>query len=260
MPNNVFIPELLSVGVTEKLGKAIKLYNIVNVENLGEKTEGDTVKFISTEYIGDAGVVLAGTEIPKADFTDTTKSAPVKKYAKGVIFTEEEIMSGFGDVQGRAENQIAKSVAAGVENALFAELKAIAGAMAHAATKFDVDEIGQALVKFGEDIDDEKYLLVSPVDFANLRKDPNFIVKTNEKVDSVGEIFGCTVVVSGRVAANEAFIVKLDALTVALKQDVKIKVQEEADDDTVLVNGRTHAAVALTDEAGAIKITVTPAP
>lgn len=257
MANNVFIPELLSVGVTEKLGKAIKLYNIVKVLNLGEKTEGDTVKFISTEYIGDADVVAAGKEIPKADFIDSTKSATVKKYAKGVIFTDEELMDGHGEVQARAENQIAKAVAAGVENALFAELKGITGAMEYVGGVFNVETIGQALVKFGEDIDGEKYLVVSPSEFANLRKDPNFIVKTNDKVDSVGEIFGCTVVVSARVDAKEAFIVKPDALTVGLKQDVKIKVQEEADDDTVLVNGRTHAAVALTDEAGAIKITVT---
>ncbi|WP_203246333.1 phage major capsid protein [Sporosarcina beigongshangi] len=258
MANNVFIPELLALGVTEKLGKAIKLYNIVNVDNLGEKTEGDTVTFVSTEYIGDSTEVLAGAPIPTADFTDSTKSAPVKKYGRGYTFTEEEIMNGHGDVQGRAENQIAKSVGAGVENALFAELKAITGAMLHASlkTELDVEEIGQALVKFGEDLDGEKYLLVSPAEFANLRKDSNFVVKTNDKVDSVGEIYGCTVVVSARVGVKEAFIIKPDALTVALKQDVKIKVQEEANDDTVLVNGRTHAAVALTDDSGAIKITL----
>lgn len=258
MSNTVFIPELLALGVTEKLGAAIKLYNIVDVQNLGEKTEGDTVKFISTQYIGDSSSVVAGALIPIADFTDATKPATVKKYAKGINFNTEEIMNGHGDVQGRAENQIAKSVAAGVENALYVELKAITGAMLHASLKtaLDVEEVGQALVKFGEDLDGEKYLLVSPAEFANLRKDPNFVVKSNDKVDSVGEIFGCTVVVSARVGAKEAFIIKPLALAVALKKDVTVKVQTEDSDDTVLVTGRTHAAVALSDEAGAIKITL----
>lgn len=258
MANTVFVPELVAAGINEKLGKAIKLFNLVDVQNLGEKTSGDTVKFVSTAYIGDATVVPAGQPIPIADFTDSVKSAEVQKYARALNFTDEDLMNGAGDVQERAENQIAKAVGSGVEAALYAELKAITGAMVHTEAKMalDVAVIGDALVKFGEDIDGEKYLLVSPAEFANLRKDPNFVVKSNDKVDSVGEIYGCTVVVSGRVDAKEAFIIKPEALSVQLKKDVTVKVQEENADDTVLVSGRTHAAVALTDEAGAIKITL----
>lgn len=257
MANTVFVPELLEAGITAKLGAAIKLYNIVDVQPLGAEQAGDTVTFLSTEYIGDAEEVAAGEAIPNGDFTDGNKKVPVKKYAKGLIFTDEDFKAGV-NLQDRAETQITKSVASGVEKALYTALGTVKPAMTHTEVKtaLDVDVISDALVKFGEDLDGEKYLLINPASLAALRKDKNFVVVTSEKVESPGQIFGCTVVVSSRVGAKEAFIIKPSALAVRLREAVKIKVQEEAADDTVLINGRTHAAVALADETGAIKITL----
>lgn len=259
MPNNVFIPELLAAGIRERISADVKLYNIVNREELGEQREGDTVTFVSTNLSPDAQVVPAGQPIPIADFVDSTKPAEIKKYAQAHVFTDEELMSGFGDVQQRAENKLSASVVGGIENALFAELNAITGNMLHAETTktaLDLDVLADAMIKFGDNVTDEMYLVVNPTGFAQLRKDNNFIVKSSDKVDSVGEIFGATVITSVRVPAKTAFLLKPEALTLALRKDVTVKVQEEAADDTVHVSARIHGAVALTSEDAAVKITL----
>lgn len=256
MGNQIFIPELIAAGVSAKLGDAIKLYPIAYKKDLGVSTGGDTVTLPKTAYIGDAAKVLPGVKIPVTDFTQSTDSVKVAKYGKSLKFTEEDVLSAYTDVQSEAENQLIKSVASGIETEMFAALKAIKAPMTHTSTKtvLEVEEIGQALVKFGEDLDGEKYLLVNPAEFAGLRKDPNFVVKSSDKVDSVGEVFGCTVVVSARVAAKEAFIVKPEALAIYLKKNVLVEAAKDISDQSHLVVGTTHAAVHLRDEAGAIKI------
>lgn len=255
MTNQVFIPELLVAGIKEKLGNEIKLFNIVNVENI-EGQDGDTATFLSTEYIGDAEAVVAGTAIPNADFVDGVIKAPIKKFAKGVKFTDEELKFGAGKVADRAENQITKAVASGLENELYAELAKIKAAMTVTVEALDKKAVSSALVKFGDDLDTEKYLLVSPEDADALRNDTALSNVQSELVTSAGMIHNAHVVVSARVKQGEAYLINADALTLGLSQDVTVKEQADIETDTVILNGRIYGAVALTDEQGAVKIKV----
>lgn len=258
MANQIFIPELLEAGIVAKLGNQIKLYPISLVKDLGNHQGGDRITVPKTNYVGDASTVVAGAMIPVSDFVQSSTDVVVSKYAKSVSFTEEDLNNAFIDVQASAEDQLAKSVASGLENQMFASLRGITGAMLHAstATSLSTTIIGDALVKFGEDVDGEKYLLVNPTEFANLRKDPNFVVKSNDKLDSVGEIYGCTVVVSSRVNAKEAFIVKPEAVAMYLRQDVKVEYQKEIANQTHLLVATAHAGIHLRDDQKAIKITI----
>lgn len=258
MSNQIFIPELIEAGINAKLGNAIKLYQISMVKDLGNKQGGDVITVPKTAYVGDASTVIAGAMIPVSDFVQSNTQVTVAKYGKGITFTQEDINNAYGDVQNDAENQLTASVASGVETAMFTILKSITGAMLHASLKtaLDVEVIGDALVKFGEDLDGEKYLVVSPTEFANLRKDANFVVKSNDKVDSVGEIYGATVVVSSRVGAKEAFIVKPDAIAIYLKKNILVEAQKEIANQTHLVVATAHAGVHLRNEQGAVKITL----
>lgn len=259
MTNTIFSPELIEAGITSKLGLDSKLYPISYVKDLGNKQGGDVITVPKTAYIGDAETVEAGELIPVSDFTQSTDQVTVAKYGKAVSFTQEEVNNAYGDVRAEAENQLSIAVNKGIEGALFNQLKAINGAMKHTeSTKsaLDVEVIADALVKFGEDLDGEKYLFVSPAQFANLRKDDNFVLKANDKVDSVGEIYGCTVVVSERVDSKEAFIVKPEALGIYIKKDAEVEVDKDISNQTYLVVGTVHAGVHLRNEQGAIKITL----
>ena len=257
MANTVFYPELIAAGVEQKLGDSIKLYPLLKKENLEGKVGGDKLRVFKNTYIGDATVVVAGQPIPITDFSDATELVDVNKYGKAVTFTEEEIISGV-NVQERAETQLTKSVAAGIENALFAELKAITGAMNHAAveTELSTGVISSALVKMGEDVDSEMYLFVNPAELGNLRKDVNFVEKLDGRLNAIGSIYGANVVVSNRVGAKEAFLIRPDAIAVALKKDIQVEVQKEVSDQTYIIAGTAHAAVYVADDSGVVKITL----
>lgn len=257
MANTIFFPELVAAGVEANLGNAIKLYPLLKVENFENKVGGDKLRVFKSSYIGDASVVAPGAMIPITDFAESTELVDVVKYAKAVKFTQEEILSGV-NVQERAEQQLTKSVAAGIENALFAELKAITGAMLYAGaeTALTTAVVSNALVKMGEDIDSEMYLFVNPAELGNLRKDPNFVEKLDGRLNAIGSIYGANVVVSNRVGAKEAFLIRPDALAVALKKEITVESQKEVANQTFLVAGTAHAAVYVADESGAVKITL----
>jgi len=215
MANTVFIPELIALGVQAKLGDAIKLKALAFTQDLGNEKGGDVITVPKTAYIGDATAVAAGALIPVSDFTQSTVQVPVKKYGKGVTFTEEEVNSAYSDVQGDAETQLTKSIANGIDKDMFAALDAITGAMLHTEIGAEATLTGavvaSAQAKFGEDIDEELYLLVNGVDYAALRQDPSF-----DKVSN--EVYGAKVLVSNRVGAGKAFLVKPDS-----KFHIKVK-------------------------------------
>lgn len=254
MANQIIDTQIIQAGVETKLAPATKLLALAKVVPL--TTPGSTITVPRTAYIGDAEKVAPGAMIPIADFAQSHVDVDVNKYGKGVVFTQEDVQNSYIDVNEEAERQLIQSVTSGMEKDMYASLRAIGASMTHSASAFDVANIGDALVKFGEDLDEEMFLLVSPANFAKLRKDPNFIVKSSDTVDSVGQIYGCTVVVSGNVAANEAFIMKFEALGVFLRKDVEVKYQEEIANETHLVTGTAYAGVYLRDESKAIKITV----
>lgn len=251
MTNQVFIPELVAAGVSEKLGDAIKLYPLSNVQDLQNEKGGDVITVPKTEYVGDATVVAPGELIPVSDFTQSTEQVPVKKYSKALSFTEEEANSAYTDVQVEAENQLTKSIASGIEKDMYIILDAITGAMLHAdtATSLTGTVVASAIAKFGEDIEEDIYLLVNAVDYAVLRQDKAFDPANNM-------IYGTKVSPSNRVTAKTAFLVKEGAIGAYIKKDVLVEADKDISNQTHLVIGTELAAVHLRDESKAVKITI----
>jgi len=251
MTNTVFIPELIAAGVQAKLGNAIKLYPLSYTQDLQNEKGGDVITVPKTQYVGDATVVAAGQLIPVSDFTQSTDQVTVKKYAKAVSFNEEEVNSAYSDVQVDAEEQLTKSIANGIEKDMYASLNAITGAMLHTEVGADVSLTGKvvanALAKFGEDLEEEIFLLVNATDYASLRQDEAFDKQTKE-------IYGATVMPSNRVAAKTAFLVKAGAVGAYIKKDVLVETEEDISNQTHLVVGTELAAVHLRDESKAVKI------
>ncbi|WP_422406955.1 MULTISPECIES: phage major capsid protein [Gammaproteobacteria] len=254
---NVLNAQLLADGVSAKLGNTIKLFPLAAVQNLQGKP-GNQITVPQFQYIGDAADVAEGVAIDPKLLSQTSVNLTIAKLAAGIELSDEVLGNAYGNPMDEAEKQLTKSVSNGLEGKLFGVLKGITGGMVHTATatKLDVAVIGDALVKFGEDVDGEKYLVVSPAEFANLRKDANFVVKQNDKVDSVGEIFGCAVIVSNGVGAKEAFIIKPDALGVFLKKEVAVEMDRNILTKSTVLTADTHYAVHLKDASGAIKVTL----
>lgn len=177
---------------------------------------GSTITLPSYAYIGDAEDVAEGGDIPIAELTQSRVEVSVKKAGKGVQITDEAVLSGYGDPIGEAIDQLGLSVASKTDNDVVAILNAITAPMIHeAAGKLTSDEVANALVKFGEDLDGDKVLLIAPEQLAQLRTTEDWIPATDMGVKAlmsgvVGMIWGCQVVVSNKIKTTPTYTVTED--------------------------------------------------
>lgn len=127
------------------------------------------------------------------------------------------------------------------------------------ATEFNRDAIIDMIAKFGEDIEDEMTIMINPAHLAALRKDEAFIhVMDGQAIISgeIGQIFGCRVVVSNKVQANEAFLVKNGAVEILMKRNVAVEADRDIVNKTNVYVVDEHYAVYLKDESKIVKATI----
>lgn len=256
MANTFVLPEILAAVVEAKLGDKIKLYPLAKVEELNGKA-GEKVTVPTIAYIGDAADVNAGEAIPVSDFTQGKETVNIKKAGKALKFNQEDINNHYLDLQGEAEKQLTKAIANKIEADLFTALKG--ATLKSTIDALNVDGLAEAVVPFGEDIDEQMYIFVNPADLAVLRKDDNFIVNANHDgkvVGNAGAIFGMQVIVTNHVEANAPIIMKEEAVALYLRKGVDVEMDKDILTQTHLVVGTAHYAVILHDATKAIAVTV----
>ena len=125
------------------------------------------------------------------------------------------------------------------------------------AKKINKDVIADAIVKFGEDIDEPMYLFVNPAQYAELRKDADFVhIANGEAVinGQVGMIHGCNIVVANRVEAGKAFIMKQGALALVMKRNVMVEADRNILAGTNVFACNEHYAVQLRYDDRVVRI------
>lgn len=237
---------------------------MANIDTTLVGRPGSVITLPSYTYIGDATVVLEGCDIPIGQLTETSASATIYKAGRGVQITDEAILSGYGDPLGESVKQLTMAIAAKVDKDMLTTMEGIATGMTHAITgALSADGIADALVKFGEDIDGEKVLLVSPADYAILRKADDWCPASEIAANliikgAVGMIHGCQVVISNKLnTKKEAFIVKPGALALFMKRDTMVESDRDIINKSTVVTADKHYCTYLYDASKAIKITTT---
>ena len=130
------------------------------------------------------------------------------------------------------------------------------------------DEVANALVKFGEDIDGEKVLLIAPEQLAQLRVNENWIPATDMGVQAlmsgvIGMIWGCQVVISNKIKLDLVsgkftnFIVKPGALAIYMKRDTLLETDRDIVNKSTVMTVDKHYVSYLYDASKAIKIETT---
>ena len=114
-------------------------------------------------------------------------------------------------------------------------------------------------MNFGEDIDGEKVILISSKDYASIRKTASWCPASDIAASLilggvVGMIHGCQVVVSNRVSAGKAYIVKPGALAIYLKRDALVETDRDIITKETVITADKHLAVYLVDNTKAITI------
>ena len=263
---NMINPEVMADVVRDKLTDLIKFTPLAKIDTTLQGRAGDTVTLPKFAYIGDAADVAEGEAIPMALLTTSTSKVKVKKAGKGIKITDEAVLSGYGDPVGEGTNQLSLSIAAKVDNDCLA---ALAGIKANMTVDVSVKDtigshvIADGLVKFGEDLEGEKVLLIAPAQLAQIRKDPDYL-KPSEMTQKaimggvIGEIWGCQICVSNKIKASGSkytnYIVKPGALAIYLKRGVEVETARDISLKLTEITADEHYAVYLLDESKAIKL------
>lgn len=263
---NLFDPEVIGDMIDKKLIDLIKLAPLAKVDTNLVGRPGDTITLPYFSYIGDADVVAEGADIDISQLVESTVSVTVSKIAKGAQLSDEAVLSGYGDPIGEVVKQIAMAIASKVDNDLMTALNGNTQNVHAISAAMNPDDIAEALVKFGEDIDGEKTILVDAAGYATLRKAnawiPNTEIGANMILSgTVGMVHGCQVVVSNRVktVANltNYNIVKPGALAIYLKRDTMVETDRDIINKSTVITADKHFATYLLDPSKAIKIAQT---
>ena len=213
-----------------------------------------------------ASQVSEGYDIGIRKLTQTTTAVTIVKYGVAAQLTDEAVLSGYGDPLGEAARQIGVSLDDAMDNALLA---ALAGNTASEQNYYTSDssvalapeDIPLALAKFGEDMDGEKALLVTPDFYAQLISKnwiPASEIAAGVRIrGAVGMAYGCQVIVSNRlVSGGSLYIVKPNTLAVFIKRGVMVESDRDILNQSTVLAGSILAAPYLLNPAGMIKLSV----
>ena len=257
---NLFNPQVVGDMIDKKLVDAIRFSPLATVDTTLVGRPGSKLTLPSYAYIGDASVVGEGEDIPVAQLTQSTAEVEIHKIGKGVQITDEAVLSGYGNPEEEAVNQILTALASQADKEMLAVLEAIAPAMTHTgAAVLTADNVADALVKFGEDIDGDKVLLCNAEDYNAIRKANDWVPASEIAANmvirgSVGMVHGCQVVISNKLAGKPAFIVKPGALRLILKRDTLVETDRDIVNKSTVITADKHAVAYLYDASKAIKI------
>lgn len=268
---NVINPQVLADMVEKKLTNAIKFAPLAVIDTTLEGTPGNTLTLPSWNYIGDASAVDEAADIPIAQLTASTATATIHKLGRGVELTDEAVLSGYGDPIGQAAEQLALSIAAGEDNEMLTTLRNIAAGMTKtfSGTVPTADDIADALELFGEDIEGEKVILVSPATYTALRKSDDWVPASDVAANliingTVGMVHGCQVVVSNKLAkigdttSNDAYIVKPGALRIITKRGTLVETDRDIVAKFTVITADKHFVTYLYDASKAVKLVKNP--
>ena len=255
-------PEVMGAFIERKLEAQFKFAPLAVVGHELQGRPGTTLTMPKWGYIGKAEDVAEGEAIPVEKLGQTSTEVSIKKAGKGVEITDEAVLSGLGDPIGEAERQLAESI---LDKLNYDALQVLLGeGVTHEHTtansnKVDAVEFADAVVAFTEDIHEGQVAIVSPKRYAQLRKDPAWITVNNgEKFmnGQVGEIMGCSIVVSNSLPDHKVLIVRAGALGLELKRDLMMEMDRDIIHKTTIITVDKHYITYLKDASKVIRITV----
>lgn len=264
-------PEVMADMVSAKLPKMIKFTPLAYVERALVGQPGNTITVPKWEYSGDAKDIAEGVAIEPDQLTTKKSTMTIKKAGKGIEFTDEAVLSGYGDPIGQATHQIALAIANKVDNDLVEEAKKATQYIEDAPTTGDA--LDKALAVFADEEDARYVALLNPEDAIALRKDTakewvrgseigaNIVVS-----GTFGEAHGVQIVRSKKVDKGKGFLVKVSAVdtdtddvakygafVINLKRDVAIETDRDILKKTTVITGDEHYGVYLYDPSKVVK-------
>lgn len=243
---NLINTEVFAQSVQAKLGNALKLSPLAYTESFQGEQAG-SIHVPQYQYVGDSTVILEGQPIPIDLLTSNTVALDLVKVGKAVEITDEAQKSGFGNPIGEAENQLARSIANGVENQMFGALADATLTYANPTAEINGDTVLNASLLFGEDIDEPKTLVVHSRDLGAIRRDGAY---------QDNKLFDTEIIVSDRVPEGFAYLVKNGGIGYYQSMNLQIETDRDIVSKTTVISADQHFAVHLRDASRVVAITI----
>lgn len=275
---NLVDPEVMADMIQGKVASKIVVTPFAKIDTTLQGKPGSTITVPFYGYIGDAEDVAEGVAVDAVVLSTGTTETKVKKAVKAVTVTDEAVLSGYGDPEGEAANQLAKAIAAKTDADAMAVITGDGVQFTYdgSAAEISYEGIVDAVDVFAEELNTEKVMFVSPYQVSTLRKDANFIsadkygqgtnvVMTGEigriancrivpstKVKLDGTSFKCPIV---KITSDEETEAETPAITIYLKRDVNLEYDRHAIAHTTDIVADKHYAVALSDTSKVVLAT-----
>jgi HK97 family phage major capsid protein len=225
-------PQVMSTMIKARLDHQLTLRGFYTVENTLTGRPGDTLTIPAWNYIGKAVTVPENTEIIPTEMTTESQNFTVKKAAKGVVLTDEAILSGYGDPVGEATRQLTTAIfelmeTEGVDQLGAGDFKEATGAALGYTT------VLAGLGAFNNLHADETLTLLTPFkNYLETLKDERFL--TNDQLGraalaggSVGSIAGARVVIVDYLPNDTAYLMRGKPILLIKKRDITVETQRE---------------------------------
>lgn len=268
-------PQVMADMISAKIQKKIVVAPFAKIDTTLVGVPGNTITVPKYGYIGDAEDVAEGVAAGTVKLSTSSTTVTVKKAMKAVELTDEAILSGYGNPVGETNNQLAKAVAAKVDNDAMDALQEATLIYDGSAAGISYNAIVDAVDLFDEEVNSEKVMFINPKQVTVLRKDSNFISAdkyTGQVIltGEIGMIANCRIVPSKKVPVVKVGdstkvdcyacpIVKLNndaeteddaaALTIYLKKDTSVETERNTLARLTDVSVDKHYAAALTNES-----------
>lgn len=255
-------PQVIGDFLEKKMIDKLVLAPLADIDTTLVNRPGDTLTVPQWNYIGAADDIAEGEAFDSVKLTATDTTAKVKKAVKGVILTDEAVLSAYGNPVNQTVEQLAKSLAEKVDNDFVAAVKALTP---NATVKItdDYTWVLDAQVEYGEDFDEETFLFISPKRRGAILKSADFVhIQLGNKIidGELGELYGMRIVVSNKLADDEAFVIKRGALKLIMKRGYNVETERIAKRRMTEISADQHYVAYVQDASKIVYIKGTAMP
>jgi len=259
-------PQVLQDMLFGKIENAIRFTPFAKIDTTLVGQPGSKVTVPVWDYIGKAEVTGELQQVIYTQMGYTDAEYTIKKYTKGVLLSDEAVLSGFGNPVGQANYQLGLSIADAIEADCVTALGTATQQFAGTGLINHLNVV-KAIDVFEEEVMNNKVIFVHPKQLSQLRVDSQFISATEAGYQTmitgeIGMIAGVRIIASRRVeddgtnylnpilllTANMETEDDIPALTIYLKRDVMLETSRDVDIQGTKIVVNKHGMPALTNQ------------
>ena len=252
MANTVFANKIIEAKAQDLLTTAVNTRSLMAVDNSLAQEAGMTKTINVYTYTGEA------EELGVGEGNSTRGSISYK----GTDYTVKMVQQAFdyADEDFMKDNNVVDMGVKGATQLMTNKMAADFFVEANKATlsqtgAISYDTIVDAIAKLNVEDESGLFVVITPAQKAELRKDPDYVAARLGEVvynGQVGPVAGIPVIVSK--AASNAFVMSKEAIKLFMKKDVEVEQERDADTRTNSIYLRAAYICALVDATKICKI------